>query len=199
MSLKLRHEWVITVQVKQYLWLLIHALIWAQYHVSKGGPLKIRQLCTNYKPLKQCIPQNMGPVQLWFFFLQLYHQISLIYVIYSTIFFRVASLALGQSYDCPRASEATLKNMGKIDWYQVTTRVIMCKPASIILGMYCVTLYPLTYFIHRILHLQKRFLHNQQLPCRWPKKEQQYSMGHVTWWSLLKLLSRYPSILVKSL
>ena len=28
-------------------------------------------------------------------------------------FFRVASLALGQSYDCPSAREATLKNMGK--------------------------------------------------------------------------------------
>ena len=28
-----------------------------------------------------------------------------------SIFFRVASLALGQSYDCPSASEATLKNM----------------------------------------------------------------------------------------
>ena len=29
------------------------------------------------------------------------------------IFFRVTSLALGQSYDCPSASEATLKNNGK--------------------------------------------------------------------------------------
>ena len=34
------------------------------------------------------------------------------------IFFKVASLALGQSYDCPSASEATLKDMGKINWYQ---------------------------------------------------------------------------------
>ena len=31
----------------------------------------------------------------------------------STISFRVPSLALGQSYDCPRASEASLKYMGK--------------------------------------------------------------------------------------
>ena len=31
--------------------------------------------------------------------------------------FRVTSLALGQSYDCPSVSEATLKNMGKkISW-----------------------------------------------------------------------------------
>ena len=28
------------------------------------------------------------------------------------IFFRITSLALGQSYDCPSACEATLKNMG---------------------------------------------------------------------------------------
>ena len=35
-----------------------------------------------------------------------------IHVIYSPIFFRVASLALGQSYDCPSASEATLKSKG---------------------------------------------------------------------------------------
>ena len=27
--------------------------------------------------------------------------------------FRVTSLVLGQSYDCPSASEATLKNVGK--------------------------------------------------------------------------------------
>ena len=31
---------------------------------------------------------------------------------YLSIFFRVSSLALGQSYDCPSASEATLKDMG---------------------------------------------------------------------------------------
>ena len=33
------------------------------------------------------------------------------------IFFSVASLALGQWYDCPSASEVTLKGMGKITWY----------------------------------------------------------------------------------
>ena len=39
-----------------------------------------------------------------------------IHVIYLPIFFRVASLALGQSYDCPSASEGTLKDMGKTIW-----------------------------------------------------------------------------------
>ena len=33
---------------------------------------------------------------------------------YLPIFFRVASLALGQSYDCPSVSAATLRDMGKI-------------------------------------------------------------------------------------
>ena len=32
---------------------------------------------------------------------------------FKPVSFRVASLALGQSYDCPSASEAALKNMGK--------------------------------------------------------------------------------------
>ena len=39
------------------------------------------------------------------------------FVLYIYIFFRVASLALGQSCDCPSASEVTLKNMGKtLQW-----------------------------------------------------------------------------------
>ena len=44
----------------------------------------------------------------------------LIWVIHSPILFRDASLAVGQLYDCPSASEATLKNVGKIDVYQTT-------------------------------------------------------------------------------
>ena len=35
-------------------------------------------------------------------------------VIYLPISFRVASLSLGQSYDCPSASEVTLKDMGTL-------------------------------------------------------------------------------------
>ena len=37
---------------------------------------------------------------------------------YLPISFRVAALALGQSYDCPSASEATLKDMGQISGMQ---------------------------------------------------------------------------------
>ena len=36
------------------------------------------------------------------------------------IFYRLASLTLGQSYDCPSVSEASLKNMGKLDRYKIT-------------------------------------------------------------------------------
>ena len=38
------------------------------------------------------------------------------------ISFRVSSLALGQSYDCPSAGEVILKDMGKITHYLTTTK-----------------------------------------------------------------------------
>ena len=41
----------------------------------------------------------------------------LIHLAHLPIFFRVASLALGQSYDCPSAGEVILKNMGIIGCY----------------------------------------------------------------------------------
>ena len=46
---------------------------------------------------------------------------QLVNVIHLPIFFKVASLALGQSYDWPRASEITLKDMGEIVCYHATT------------------------------------------------------------------------------
>ena len=42
----------------------------------------------------------------------LYHK--LLRVIHLPVSFTVASLALGQSLDCPSASEVTLRDMGKI-------------------------------------------------------------------------------------
>ena len=51
--------------------------------------------------------------------------------------FRVASLALGQSFDCPSASEATLKDMGKINQYQTTTERNKTQIVSIFLWIYC--------------------------------------------------------------
>ena len=38
-----------------------------------------------------------------------------IHIMYLPISFRVTSLALGQSYDCPSGSKVTLKDMGKSD------------------------------------------------------------------------------------
>ena len=29
---------------------------------------------------------------------------------------------MGQSYDCPIVSEATLKDMGEVEWYKNTTK-----------------------------------------------------------------------------
>ena len=43
-----------------------------------------------------------------------------IHVIYLPISFRIASLALGQSHDCPSASEAILKDQGEINHFQTT-------------------------------------------------------------------------------
>ena len=45
-----------------------------------------------------------------------------VYGIHLPISFRVVSLALGQSYDCPSASKATLKDMGKTDQYLNTAK-----------------------------------------------------------------------------
>ena len=53
---------------------------------------------------------------------------------YLPISFRVTSLALGQSYDCPSASEVTLKDMGKINKYQTTTKHKKTENKKIILG-----------------------------------------------------------------
>ena len=43
-------------------------------------------------------------------------------IIYLCISLRVASLAEGQSYDCPSASEVTLKDMGETKWLLTTTK-----------------------------------------------------------------------------
>ena len=44
------------------------------------------------------------------------------YVMHLLIRFKVASLAIGYTYDCPDASESILKDMGKIDQYLITTK-----------------------------------------------------------------------------
>ena len=54
------------------------------------------------------------------------------------ISFRVASLALGQSYDCPSASEVTLKDM-KIDWQQTTPKHNKARIVCIFPGKYCIS------------------------------------------------------------
>ena len=47
-------------------------------------------------------------------------------MVYLPVSFRVTSMALGQSYDCPSASEVTLSDMDKINQYQPTTTCELC-------------------------------------------------------------------------
>ena len=47
-------------------------------------------------------------------------------------FLRIASLALGQSYDCPSASHATLKNMGKSVTQSKTYDIFRIKRSKVI-------------------------------------------------------------------
>ena len=55
------------------------------------------------------------------------------------IFFRVASLALGQSSDCPSVCEVILKVMGKIHWCQSRTKhyKVQTVAVCIIHGNFC--------------------------------------------------------------
>ena len=62
---------------------------------------------------------------------------DLIHVISLPISFRIASLALGQSYDCPSANEVTLEDMGKIDQNHTTTKHSKTWSMCIFPGMLC--------------------------------------------------------------
>ena len=57
----------------------------------------------------QYIPWNMSMILFCFVLLWLYKSVDGVIIIDSLILFRVTSLALGQSYDCPSTSEVTLK------------------------------------------------------------------------------------------
>ena len=59
-------------------------------------------------------------------------------MIVCSISFRVDSLALGQSYNCPSASEVTLKDMGKTDKSQTTTKHNKAWILCMILGKYLI-------------------------------------------------------------
>ena len=67
-------------------------------------------------------------------FLAVLYVIRIPYLNY--ISFRVTSLALGQSYDCPSASEITLKNMGNTDQYKITPKALVWT-FPIFLGVFC--------------------------------------------------------------
>ena len=56
---------------------------------------------------------------------------------YLPIFFRVASLALGNLYECSNAREVTQKDMDEINCDLITTKYNKARTVSIILGAYC--------------------------------------------------------------
>ena len=54
------------------------------------------------------------------------------------ISFRVTSLALGQSHDCPSASEVTLKDRRNVEQNQTTTKHNKVLTERIIFGLYVI-------------------------------------------------------------
>ena len=66
------------------------------------------------------IPSNMhnSKTVLCFVLLWSYHHFLWINVVYLPISSRVTSLALGQSYDCPSATDVTLKDMVEVNQHQ---------------------------------------------------------------------------------
>ena len=62
-----------------------------------------------------------------------------IQVSYWLIFIRVASLALGQSYDSPSAIEVILKNMGTIGQYLTTTTHNIPQTVCLLFRMPCIS------------------------------------------------------------
>ena len=77
---------------------------WYNLHSRQISEHKSHELCTHFTLLS--------------FVVVLY----LVLVKFIYISFRVTSLALGQSHDCPSASEVTLKDIGKTGHYHITTK-----------------------------------------------------------------------------
>ena len=79
----------------------------------------IKQYVMLRKILKSCQKWILSPLK--------FEKFSGCLVIHLLISFRVPSLALGQSYDCPSTSEVILKDMGKIDPCQTTATYTVTK------------------------------------------------------------------------
>ena len=79
--------------------------------------------------------------------------------VFLSIFFRVDSLALGQSYDCPSACESALKNIGKhITWNQWALMILpqqnKTQQNSVLYSMGCTVILAYT---PQKLHIQGPF------------------------------------------
>ena len=97
---------------------------WGKIVESKALPILSlipRSTCRTILSMFTCSKSHEICTQIYHTLFLIHHS-TFIHVNYLSIFFRVASLALGQSYDCPRASEVTLNDMGKIKAYQTTSK-----------------------------------------------------------------------------
>ena len=69
-----------------------------------------------------------------FFTVVIYYQLLWIHLMNLFIYFKVASLILGHSCDCPSTSKVTLKDMDKFDHYPNTKNATNFKPCACFLG-----------------------------------------------------------------
>ena len=104
------------LSVNAQLYTLFHTVTMTTYKKQ----LMWLQRNINDLSITEYIPWIMRIIMLRFVSLQSYHQRLMMFVNISPISFRVNSLAQGQlargqSYDCSRASEITLKAMAKFD------------------------------------------------------------------------------------
>ena len=106
-----------------------------------------------------------------------------IYVIYLPISFRVTSLALGHSHDCPSAREVNLKDMGKerfvIYNHKKTQQNINC---VLIFGMYiipCIYYISISYPDHRSIIYKVLYFNLQRAPIQEASNEHTYQCNPV--------------------
>ena len=96
------------------------ALLASPHFTLQYNSFTRKQECIHNKILKTVHPIKYAQLYFALFCCGYFISNHWNHVIKLPISFRVASMALGQSYDCPSASEVTLKDMGKIDQHQNT-------------------------------------------------------------------------------
>ena len=119
-------------------WLIKHTSVWL---IKQSSVWLIKQSVWLMRPTSVWLMKHssiwlMKHTSVFVLILSLIKSIWEIHAIHLPIFFRVSSLAPGQSYDCPSACEVTLNNMGKVGWYQTTAKPKQSQIICIFLGIY---------------------------------------------------------------